>query len=214
MSKLLQVQRGERVDGTVTATGLVIVFHGYGADRENLYDVAHGLSLHNKDLRFIVPNGIERYEGGGNGFQWFSLRDYRREAMERGLANIGPKIANWIKSRLVELNLSERELSLVGFSQGAMLSLYLAASALILPRKIISYSGLFVPPAIENNIEKDSQILAFHGDCDQVLPIDMTEASYKLLGRYNLKNFRLVRENGIDHYITGSAIEAGGNFLL
>jgi phospholipase/carboxylesterase len=214
MSKLLEIQSGKVVDRSMAAEGLVVVFHGYGADRENLYDVAHGLSLHNSNLRFIIPNGIERYEGGGNGFQWFSLRDYRQEAMERKLSLVAPKIASWVKIRLEELNLSENQLSLVGFSQGAMLALYLAASALLLPRKIIPYSGLFVPPAVANNIDKDSEILAFHGDSDQVLPIEMTEASYKLLGRHNLKKFRFIRERGIDHYITRNAIETGAKFLL
>ena len=213
MSQLLQVQNGQRINSSLSADGLVVVFHGYGADRENLYDVAEALSLHNPKLRFIIPNGIQKYEGGGNGFQWFSLRDYTQQAMQQGLSGVAPKICAWIKDRLNELNLSEKELSLVGFSQGAMLSLYLAASGLLLPKKIIAYSGSFIPPAMPNNLEKDTEILAFHGDNDQVLPITMTQASYKLLPNYGLKHFKFVLEKGVEHYITQSSLSEGGEFL-
>ena len=213
MSQLLKIQAGKRVESSLNAEGLVVVFHGYGADRENLYDVAEGLSLHNPKLMFIIPNGIQRYEGGGNGFQWFSLRDYTQKAMEKGLSEVASKISDWIKTRLVELNLSQSNLSLVGFSQGAMLSLYLAASGLLSPKKIIAYSGSFIPPATQNNLEKDAEILAFHGDRDQVLPIDMTQVSYKSLNSHGLKKFHFVREKGVEHYITQSSIKAGGEFL-
>ena len=213
MSQLLKVQAGKKVESSLCTEGLVVVFHGYGADRENLYDVAEGLSLHNPKLMFVIPNGIQRYEGGGNGFQWFSLRDYTHKAMAKGLSEVAPKISDWIKTRLDELNLSQANLSLVGFSQGAMLSLYLAASGLLSPKKIIAYSGLFVPPATPNNLEKDVEILAFHGGGDQVLPIDMTEVSYESLNQYGLTKFHFISEDGVEHYITQSSIKAGAEFL-
>jgi len=213
MSKLLAVQNGIKVNGLLPADGLVVVFHGYGADRTNLYDVTEGLSLHNPRLRFVIPNGITRFEGGGSGFQWFSLREYTKQAMQRGLADVAPKIADWVKLRLKELDLTEDKLSLVGFSQGAMLSLYLAASGLLSPNKIISYSGSFIPPAIPHRNEKNTEIIAFHGDNDQVLPCDMTQASYMLLDQYGLKKFNFTLESGVEHYITQSSIESGGEFL-
>jgi len=213
MSELLAIQNGKKVIGSMPADGLVIVFHGYGADRANLYDVAEGLSLCNPGLRFIIPNGIQRFEGGGNGFQWFSLRDYSEQALQKELANVAPKIASWIKVRLNELNLTEDKLSFVGFSQGAMLSLYLAASGLLSPNKIISYSGSFIPPAIPHTKDKSTSIIAFHGDNDQVLPYHIIEVKYKLLDKYGLKKLNLTVERGVEHYITQRGIESGGEFL-
>ena len=213
MSELLAIQNGKKVIKSIPADGLVIVFHGYGADRENLYDVAEALSLYNPKLRFIIPNGIQRFEGGGNGFQWFSLRDYTEQSLQKELANVTPKITSWIKVRLNELNLTEEKLSFVGFSQGAMLSLYLTASGMLSPNKIISYSGLFIPPAIPHTKEKNTDILAFHGDNDQVLPCHITEAKYKFLEKYGLRKLNFILEKGIEHYITERGIEFGGKFL-
>lgn len=213
MLNLLQVQEGKKVTDQVSSQGLVVVFHGYGADRENLYDVAQMLSSHNPTLRFIVPNGIQKFEGGGPGYQWFSLREYTQKAMQNGLASVGPKISKWIKDRLAELNLTQDHLYLAGFSQGAMLSLYLAASGLLSPKKIVAFSGVFIPPRNIDQSEKKTEILAFHGDRDHVLPINMTEESYKLLPNYGLKNLRYISERGVEHYITQDAIIAAAKFI-
>jgi phospholipase/carboxylesterase len=133
--------------------------------------------------------------------------------MQRGLASVTPQIADWVKARLNELNLTENDLSLVGFSQGAMLSLYLTAAGLLSPKKIIAYSGLFVPPVPANSDDKNVDVIAFHGDNDQVLQIDMVKASYDLLPQHGIKNINFNQENGVDHYITERAIFGGARFL-
>ena len=142
VKNLLQIQNGKKVNEKTHADGLVCIFHGYGANRDNLYDVTAEFSKNMPSYRFIVPNGIQKFEGMpfGNGYQWFSLREFTQQYMQKGLESVTPKISEWIKNRLNELNLSEDKLYLTGFSQGAMLSLYLAASGLVLPQKILAYS--------------------------------------------------------------------------
>jgi phospholipase/carboxylesterase len=165
------------------------------------------------NLRFIVPNGIQRFEGGGGGYQWFSLRDFTQQAMQKGLASVSFKIADWIKLRLQELNLNESNLYLAGFSQGGMLSLYLAASGLVFPSKVISFSGMFVPPIQKNTELKQTKVLAIHGDKDEVLPINMSQASYTLLSKYGMNDFKFLIDRNIAHHITNYAIEKGTKFL-
>ncbi len=213
MSNLLQIQNGKRLIDKTKAERLVVIFHGYGSNRENLYDLGEALSLHNPTFRFIIPNGIQNFEEGAGGYQWFSLRDYTQKAMERGLANVTPKISEWVKTRLNELNLTQDNLYLAGFSQGAMLSLYLAASKQLSPKKIIAFSGVFIPPKEANTTDKAISILAIHGDRDQILPINMTEESYKLLPHYGLNKLHYISEKGIEHYITPQAITEANNFL-
>lgn len=215
MSDLLQIQGGKKVTGKENAEGLVCIFHGYGANRENLYDIAADFSKQIPSLRFVIPNGIQKFEGYpfGDGYQWFSLREFTQQYMQKGLEAVAPKIAGWIKSRLNELNLTEDKLYLSGFSQGAMLSLYLAASGLISPTKVLAYSGMFVPPAIPNSKEKNTSILAIHGDADNVVPIDMTKNSYRLLEMHGLNNLKFLVEKGVEHYITERGISEGINFF-
>ena len=216
MSNLLQIQEGKRInDSNVSAGALVCVFHGYGANRENLYDVAVTLSKDMPSVRFIIPNGIQRFEDYplGDGYQWFSLREFTQQYMQRGIATVAPKIAAWIKQRLDELNLTEDKLYLTGFSQGGMIALHLAASGLVAPNKVLSYSGMFVPPIQNNRTPKNTVVLAVHGDSDKVVPLEMAKTSYNLLKDHGLQNLQFMVEKGVEHYITPKGLAAGVNFL-
>lgn len=213
MSVLLQVQNGKKVTTSMTASGLVCVFHGYGANGQNLYDVVLEMSIELPHLRFILPNGIQHFEGLGFGYQWFSLRDFTQSAMQSGLENVMPKISAWLKLRLKDLQLTEDDLSLIGFSQGAMVSLYAAAADFLKPQKIISFSGMFIPPRKISSQEKHTRILATHGTNDQVLPIEMARESYQLLQRYSLLEFDFTSENSVEHTISQNAMQRAIKFL-
>ena len=53
---------------------LVILLHGYGANGENLIELANEFQPIIPDAYFIAPNAIEPWEGGfPNCYQWFSL---------------------------------------------------------------------------------------------------------------------------------------------
>ena len=209
---LLQIEAGQRVDRPQKPEGLLCIFHGYGADRENLYDIGLALSQACPKKLILIPNALQRFEGGGGGYQWFSLRDYRQAAMSKELSVTAPIVFSWLKKKLDELSLTEEALELVGFSQGAMVSLYLASSGLIKPEKILAYSGLFIPPIIKNSQEKNTQLLAIHGSADQVLTLDMTKKSYNLLKEYGLKH-SLIVEKDLGHSISNRGIKAGIDFI-
>jgi phospholipase/carboxylesterase len=209
---LLQIKAGKKVEKGLGSESLLCIFHGYGADRENLYDIGLAFSQIFPQKLIIIPNAIQRFEAGGGGYQWFSLRDYREEAMAEELSKVGPLVASWIQKRLNENALDQKELELVGFSQGSMLALYLAAANLVKPKKIISYSGLFIPPKILNSEKKNTQLLALHGSEDPVLTLSMAENSYKKLVNFGLEQ-KLIVEKGLGHYINDRGIKSGIDFL-
>ena len=209
---LLQIKAGQKVDQTAGAESLLCIFHGYGADRENLYDIGLALSQTFPEKLIIIPNALQRFEGGMGGYQWFSLRDYRQEAMAEELFKVAPLVTAWLKKRLIENSLSEKQLELVGFSQGAMLALYLTATHLIQPRAVLSYSGLFIPPKLPSPNEKSTKLLAIHGSEDPVLTLDMAKNSYNNLEKFGLK-YKLIIEKGLAHYINDRGIKAGLDFL-
>ena len=80
--------------------GLVYVFHGYGANNENLYDVALAFQKFILLFRFIIPNGIERFENGGSGYQWFSLSNFTQQALQAKLENVVLKSLDLFKKKL------------------------------------------------------------------------------------------------------------------
>lgn len=193
--------------------GLVYVFHGYGANNENLYDVALAFSKIHSSFRFIIPNGIERFENGGSGYQWFSLSNFTQQALQAKLENVAPKVSGSIQEKLKKCNLTENNLYLIGFSQGGMLAMYSVAAALLKPKQVIAFSSMFVPPKKIDSQLKQTEILATHGDTDTVLPLQMSKFSYEFLKQYGLLNFNLMIERNIGHSISQASLNNAISFL-
>ena len=158
---------------------LVILLHGYGANGENLIELANEFQPIIQDAYFIAPNAIEPWEGGfPNSYQWFSLY----AGVERNALDIlAPKIKNanqillkFIKDQLARFNLSFENLILIGFSQGSMMSIY---QGLIMPKKIagiISFSGKVVEPiSVGGEIISKPNMCLIHGTHDSVLPFQI-----------------------------------------
>ncbi len=107
---------------------LVIFLHGYGSNGHNLIELAREFEYVLPDAHYISPNAIEPWEGGfPDAYQWFSLanwgadRDVSRVAENVRQAN--RVLNNFILDQLNRFQLQPDCLFLVGFSQGAMMSM-------------------------------------------------------------------------------------------
>lgn len=197
---------------------LVVFLHGYGANGENLINLAHEFKPILPDAHFISPNAIEPWEGGfPHSYQWFSLYN---EANRKGLDEIASNIKNankilkkFIDDQLLRFKISPENLLLVGFSQGAMMSMY---QGLIMPEKpagIISFSGKIILPEMlgEKTISKP-KICLIHGEADSVLPFENFLEAKKILEMQKISHeahsFR-----HLDHSIDIHGIRAAQNFI-
>lgn len=122
-------------------------------------------------------------------------------------------LKSFILDQLKLNNIEEKNLFLIGFSQGAMMAMY---QGFILPKKIagvISYSGkLILPEHIEEKILSKPDICLIHGKKDSILPFcNFEEASNELLRIDN--PFTSEPFDDLDHSINLDAIKAGINFI-
>ena len=197
---------------------LVILLHGYGANGENLIELANEFQPIIQDAYFIAPNAIEPWEGGfPNSYQWFSLY----AGVERSaLAVLAPKIKNanqillkFIEDQLGRFNLSYENLILIGFSQGSMMSIY---QGLIMPKKIagiISFSGKVVEPiSVGDEIISKPNICLIHGTHDSVLPFTNFHEAQIILNQ-NEVPFEAHAIDNLDHTIDIRAVRIAQNFL-
>ena len=197
---------------------LVILLHGYGANGENLIELANEFQPIIQDAYFIAPNAIEPWEGGfPNCYQWFSLY----AGVERNALDIlAPKIKNanqillkFIEEQLARFNLSFENLILIGFSQGSMMSIY---QGLIMPKKIagiISFSGKVVEPlSVGDKIISKPDICLIHGTYDSVLPFANFHEAQKILNQYQIPFEAHAIEN-LDHTIDIRAVRIAQNFI-
>ncbi len=163
---------------------MVVFVHGYGADGADLLGLADPLRTHLPDTVFLSPDAPERCVGGGFGFQWFPIPwlDGSDVALaERGLDLAAADLNGFLDARLAEEGLGAKALALVGFSQGAMISLHVAPRRPVAMAGVVAISGrLLRPEALDEALVKPP-VLLVHGDADPVVPFeDMGRAGQAL----------------------------------
>jgi phospholipase/carboxylesterase len=173
--------------GPETAGGLVVFLHGYGADGADLLGLADVLAPHLPGVAFVAPDAPERCTGGGFGFQWFPIPwlDGSPPALaEAGLDAAAVDLNAFLDTRLGAEGLTPDRLVLVGFSQGAMMSLHVALRRSQPVAGVVAISGrLLRPEALGAEIAVRPPVLLMHGDQDAVVPFeDMGKAGDALVG--------------------------------
>ena len=172
--------------GPEAASGLVIFLHGYGADGADLLGLADVLAPHLPGVGFVAPDAPERCLGGGFGFQWFPipwLDGSSQAAAEVGLVTAAEDLNRFLDEQLAGEGLTADRLVLVGFSQGAMMSLHVALRRAAPVAGVVAISGrLLAPERLEADIVSKPPVLLIHGDQDPVVPFaDMDRAGDALV---------------------------------
>ena len=160
---------------------LVIMLHGWGSDKYDLMSLDFGLN----NLHYISLNAPFECESGF-GFQWFSLERIDINSIMLEIKNNYTDFVKFIDEQSVRLNIPYERIFLLGFSQGAMMSLY---SSIRLNKKlagVIVLSGL-LPDTIENmkNIKITKQnVLLLHGTEDDVISYEYFIGCRKILNMF------------------------------
>ncbi len=197
---------------------LVIFLHGYGANGENLIHLSYEFKHVLPEAHFIAPNAIEPWEGGfPHAYQWFSLGNgiERKGLVEMAatIKNANKILENFIDAQLTRFNLPAEKLFLVGFSQGAMMSIY---QGLIKPKKpagIISFSGkIILPEMLGEKIISKPEICLIHGEADSVLPFAHFIEAKKLLTAEKISHEAHSFPN-LDHSIDIHGVRVAQNFI-
>ena len=188
------------------------MLHGYGRDEKDLESLIPILKSSCKNIDFVsipAPFPCEL----GFGLQWFSMRDFKREPFlkfsdeakkEFQLSqNYFKKI---IKEELGKRNLTENDLVLLGFSQGATIVLYYSLYELDNSYiKSIVCSG-FLPEEKELKLNKNTDFFLCHGKDDDKIPLNIFENTKKFLDENHIKNEAVVSEN-TGHWISEEAMD-------
>jgi phospholipase/carboxylesterase len=105
------------------------------------------------------------------GRQWFSLESFAPEFILTNAKKAAPYLNDYIDNVLVTRHLTPDRLTLVGFSQGTIMSLYVAPRRTPSVSCIIGYSGLLIGGETLRAEKKTSPpVLLVHGKMDEVIP--------------------------------------------
>ncbi|MDR2794311.1 MAG: dienelactone hydrolase family protein [Holosporaceae bacterium] len=187
---------------------IMIIFHGYGANKEDFLPVAEAFSQNIDYMQINIPDGIEK-SGHPNGYQWFSLCGNTLDDDNMAFHKNEHIIRNYIAGILNENEISAEDLIFVGFSHGAMLSLILGLKLGV--SHIISFCGVLLDPKIKSR-NPNTKIIMVHGRNDKVVPVDLMFSSIEALRHSNL-NISVVISESAAHYIDERMMMAAIEFL-
>ena len=192
---------------------LVVILHGWGADGANLIDLA---DLYRKALphaQFIAPNAPDVCEVNPFGFQWFSLNNRSYDAMHKGVTTATAKLNAFLDEQLQLLGLTNKDLALVGFSQGTMLALHAALRRTPGIAGVLGYSGaLLGAEHLSSEIKEKPPICLIHGDVDDVVPFASLALAQQGLKPHGIP-LTTHRRPFLGHSIDMEGIQIGAEFL-
>ena len=198
------------------ATSLIVFLHGYGADGADLLGLADVLAPHLPGAAFVAPDAPEDCAAGGFGYQWFPIprfdgsTDAERDA---GIAAAVNDLNGFFDARLAEEGLTIDRLALVGFSQGAMMSLEVAPRRDQAMAAVVAISGrLMRPEALASEARVKPPILLIHGDQDAVVPFDEMARAGDALVAAGFQTYGHVMQ-GTGHGIAQDGLQVALQFL-
>ena len=155
---------------------VLVMLHGIGSHEGDLLQLAPYL-----DPRLAVISLRAPLPWGAGGFAWFEMAWTPEglvgdpEQARRSLQLLSRFLEQALPQGIADISLDPAQVYLLGFSQGAIMSLYLALAQ---PEKlagVVAMSGRLPPEVLAEAAEpermKHLAILAVHGTADTILPV-------------------------------------------
>jgi phospholipase/carboxylesterase len=169
---------------------LLIMLHGYGSDENDLFSFASELP---EELFIISVKAPYAMQPSGNA--WYAIHfdaeqgkwsDNEQAKSSRDL------IAEFIDEACEKFPIDKSNVTLLGFSQGTILSYAVALTYPDKVKNIIALSGYVNKDILPKDIDKkDYSNLDFycsHGSVDQVIPVDWARKTPEFLDALNIKH--------------------------
>jgi phospholipase/carboxylesterase len=209
--KLSGPEQGPKSGGK--AKQLVILLHGLGANGEDLFSFAPYLCKDLPDAHFVAPDAPFKCDMAPFGYQWFSLLNRSEAAILEGVKIAEPILNNFIDEKKAELGLEDKDVALIGFSQGTMLALYTAIRRPKPLGAVLGYSGALVGShLVKDEAVSKPPICLVHGEDDQVVPFDAFSQAMSVLQKqgFDVHGYSRI---GLAHGIDPAGMDIGIDFL-
>ena len=149
----------------------IILCHGYGGDGKDISTLAINWQRFLPDGIFLCPNAPEVCSLNSKGFQWFDLTIEKEEIILEKSLIAEKKLSLFLDQVLDNFQLEPKDLALVGFSQGSMISIQVGLKNKKQINCIIGYSGKVINQKhLSEHINTKPKIFLMHGDNDTIVP--------------------------------------------
>lgn len=167
---------------------LLLLLHGYGSNEADLFSFAEELPD-----EYYVVSARAPYDLQFGSYAWYAINF---DADENKFSDVGQgqesrdRIKKFIEELIENYPINKQDVSLIGFSQGAILSYAVALSYPETVQRIVAMSGYVNLQMATADYLKNSftnlKIFASHGTVDQVIPIDWARKTPAIIEKYGI----------------------------
>lgn len=169
---------------------LLLMLHGYGSNEEDLFSFADDLP----DEFFIIsaraPFPLEPYGHAWYAIHWNSPQGKFTDEVQAIASR--EKIADFLDEIKEAYPIDEKDVTLVGFSQGCILSFAVALSYPEKVKNVVGLSGFIDKDILKEGYDKNDfshlSVYSSHGTVDQVIPVDWARKTRPLLDQLGIAN--------------------------
>jgi len=193
---------------------LLLLLHGYGSNEEDLFSFASELP----DDYYVV-SARAPYDLGYMSYAWYAINfdadenkfsDLDQARQSRDL------IAGFIDELIAKYPIDVANVTLIGFSQGSILSYAIALSYPEKIRRVVAMSGYLNTEMAKDGYVKNDfsnlRIFASHGTVDQVIPVDWARKIKPILDDLGIEN--LYKEYPVGHGVAPQNFFDFRNWLI
>jgi phospholipase/carboxylesterase len=190
---------------------LVVLLHGVGADAASFEGVARALSASLPQAELLVPDGLDAFDGGGSGRQWFSVRGVTAANRPARVREASARVSTWIDAELARRGLPADRLVVGGFSQGAIVAAWLGVHREPRPAALLMLSGR-VADDEKPVVGSGPRVFIGHGDVDTVMPVEEAASAARTLDAWGARVTTRIYP-GLGHQVDARELHDLGEFL-
>jgi len=191
----------------------IIMLHGFGSDENDLFSFADELPSEYHIISLKAPIPMQPY---GNAWYniYFDNTQGKFSDTEQAIAS-RELISKCIDEVVSKYNIAKNKITLLGFSQGTILSFAVALSYPEKVKNVIGLSGYVDKDILKENYAENNfkglSVYTSHGTVDQVIPIDWARKTKPFLE--NLKIACKYSEFPVGHGVAPQNFQELKNWL-
>ncbi len=181
---------------------LLLLLHGYGSNQEDLFSFAQELPDQYYVISAQAPYSLEPY-----GYAWYAINfdaDMNKFSDDQQAIASRELIIKFVDQLLTQYPIDPNDITLVGFSQGSILSYSVALSYPEKINRVVALSGYLnqeiIKEGYQNNDLSRLNFFVSHGTADQVIPVEWARKTPEFLDALNVKN--VYYEYPVGHGVT------------
>lgn len=178
---------------------LLLLLHGYGSNEQDLFSFAKQLPE-----EYFVISARAPYDLQYGSYAWYAINfdaDEKKFSDNNQAMKSRDLIASFVDELIKNYPIDAKQITLLGFSQGAILSYSVALSYPEKIQRVVALSGYLNEAIIADNYENNDfsnlKMFVSHGSVDQVIPVSWARKTPAILDKLHISN--VYKEYNVGH---------------